>query len=83
MIQRNIGIKKEQWERLKSISLETGAPISALIRKAIDGFLKDESGEVKNLPRVIWTGRSLSIKRSWIFAGASIKSLKFACAIET
>ena len=45
MIQRNIGIKKEQWERLKSISLETGAPISALIRKAIDGFLKTKAGK--------------------------------------
>jgi predicted DNA-binding protein len=45
MIQRNVGIKKEQWERLKSISLETGAPISALIRKAIDGFLKTKAGK--------------------------------------
>ena len=45
MIQRNIGIKQEQWERLKSISLETGAPISALVRKAIDAYLKTKAGK--------------------------------------
>jgi predicted DNA-binding protein len=36
----NIYLTNEQWLRLKKLAEKTGAPTSALIRKAIDAYLK-------------------------------------------
>ena len=36
----NLRLTNEQLERLKALSEKTGAPVSALIRKAIDAYLK-------------------------------------------
>jgi predicted DNA-binding protein len=37
---RNILIEDAQWLRLKALSEKTLAPISALVRKAIEEFLR-------------------------------------------
>ncbi len=39
MVRRNICFTPEHWEKLKAVSLRTGAPASALIRKALDAYL--------------------------------------------
>jgi predicted DNA-binding protein len=36
----NIYLDAEHLKRLKALSEKTGAPMSALIRKAIEGYLK-------------------------------------------
>jgi hypothetical protein len=36
----NIWLKKEQLEKLRTLSEKTAAPVSALIRKAIEEYLK-------------------------------------------
>jgi predicted DNA-binding protein len=36
----NIYLDPEQLKRLKAISEKTGAPVAALIRKAIEAYLK-------------------------------------------
>ncbi len=40
MKRTNIWLKEGHWKKLKAISEKTGAPVSALIRKAIDEYLK-------------------------------------------
>jgi predicted DNA-binding protein len=40
MIRTNLYVKREQLATLKALSGETGAPVAALIRKAIDEYLK-------------------------------------------
>ena len=40
MKRTNIYLKDEDLKRLKALSEKTGAPVSALIRKAIAEFLK-------------------------------------------
>jgi len=40
MKRTNINLRKDQWAKLKSLSVKTGATSSALIRKAIDAYLK-------------------------------------------
>ena len=40
MKRTNINLREEQWAKLEKLSEKTGATISALIRKAIDAFLK-------------------------------------------
>jgi hypothetical protein len=41
MKRTNINLREDQWAQLGRLSQETGAPISALIRKAIDSYLLD------------------------------------------
>jgi Ribbon-helix-helix domain len=36
----NINLREDQWKKLKVLSEKTGATSSALIRKAIDAYLK-------------------------------------------
>lgn len=36
----NINLREDQWTKLGKLSLKTGATKSALIRKAIDAYLK-------------------------------------------
>ena len=36
----NLRLAEEQLKRLKALSEKTGAPVSALIRKAIEEYLK-------------------------------------------
>jgi predicted DNA-binding protein len=36
----NINLRDDQWAKLGKLSAKTGATMSALIRKAIDAFLK-------------------------------------------
>ena len=40
MRRTNINLREDQWKKLKALSEETGATPSALIRKAIDAYLK-------------------------------------------
>jgi predicted DNA-binding protein len=40
MKRTNINLTPNQWEKLKKLSEKTGATSSALIRKAIDAYLK-------------------------------------------
>ena len=40
MRRTNINLREDQWAKLKALSEKTGATPSALIRKAIDAFLK-------------------------------------------
>jgi len=40
MKRTNIWLNADHLKKLKAISNETGAPVSALIRKAIDEYLK-------------------------------------------
>jgi predicted DNA-binding protein len=40
MKRTNIWLRADHLKMLKALSEKTGAPVSALIRKAIDGFLK-------------------------------------------
>jgi predicted DNA-binding protein len=40
MKRTNIWLKQEHLKRLKALSEKTGAPVSALIRKAIEEYLK-------------------------------------------
>jgi predicted DNA-binding protein len=40
MKRTNIWLKDEHLKKLKALSEKTGAPVSALIRKAIDAYLK-------------------------------------------
>ncbi|HVA16205.1 MAG TPA: plasmid partition protein ParG [Candidatus Dormibacteraeota bacterium] len=40
MKRTNINLREEQHERLNALSEKTGATLSALIRKAIDEYLK-------------------------------------------
>jgi len=37
---RNLYLDDDQWRRLKALSDKTLAPVSALVRKAIEEFLK-------------------------------------------
>jgi predicted DNA-binding protein len=39
MVRRNICFTPEHWEKLKARSEKTGAPASALIRKALEAYL--------------------------------------------
>ena len=36
----NIYLREDHWKKLKALSEKTGAPVSALIRKAIEEYLK-------------------------------------------
>jgi predicted DNA-binding protein len=40
MRRTNINLRPDQWLKLKALSAKTGATPSALIRKAIDAYLK-------------------------------------------
>jgi predicted DNA-binding protein len=40
MKRTNIYLREDHMKRLKAISDQTGAPVSALIRKAIEEYLK-------------------------------------------
>jgi predicted DNA-binding protein len=40
MRRTNINLRPDQWTKLKALSEKTGATPSALIRKAIDAYLK-------------------------------------------
>jgi predicted DNA-binding protein len=40
MKRTNINLREDQWAKLKKLSDKTGATQSALIRKAIDAYLK-------------------------------------------
>jgi predicted DNA-binding protein len=40
MKRTNIWLKEDHQKKLKAISERTGAPVSALVRKAIEEFLK-------------------------------------------
>jgi hypothetical protein len=40
MKRTNINFREDQWAKLGKLSAKTGAPISVLIRKAVDGYLK-------------------------------------------
>jgi len=40
MKRTNINLREDQWKKLKALSEKTGATASALIRKAIDAYLK-------------------------------------------
>jgi predicted DNA-binding protein len=40
MQRTNIWLRKDHQQKLKAISEKTGAPVSALIRKAIEEYLK-------------------------------------------
>jgi predicted DNA-binding protein len=40
MKRTNIWLRDDHLKKLKEISEDTGAPVSALIRKAIDAYLK-------------------------------------------
>jgi predicted DNA-binding protein len=33
---------EEQWQRLAALSDKTGAPISELVRRAVDSYLKEQ-----------------------------------------
>ena len=39
----NINLRPDQWTKLGKLSVITGATMSALIRKAIDAYLKRET----------------------------------------
>jgi len=40
MRRTNIWLREDHQKKLKAISQKTGAPVSALIRKAIEAYLK-------------------------------------------
>jgi predicted DNA-binding protein len=40
-------LKAEQVKKLQVLSEKTGAPVSELIRRAIDGYLKERAKELK------------------------------------
>lgn len=40
MKRTNIWLKENHWKKLKALSEKSGAPVSALIRKAIEEYLK-------------------------------------------
>jgi predicted DNA-binding protein len=40
MERKLVGLKDEQWKRLKALSAKTGAPLSELIRRAVEAYLK-------------------------------------------
>jgi predicted DNA-binding protein len=40
MKRTNINLREDQWAKLGKLSEKTGATMSALIRKAIDAYLK-------------------------------------------
>ena len=42
MIRTNIWLREDHQKKLKGISEKTGAPVSALIRKAIEEYLKKQ-----------------------------------------
>lgn len=42
MKRTNINLREDQWAKLGKLSVITGATMSALIRKAIDAYLKKE-----------------------------------------
>jgi predicted DNA-binding protein len=42
MIRTNIWLREDHQNKLKVISEKTGAPVSALIRKAIEEYLKKQ-----------------------------------------
>jgi predicted DNA-binding protein len=42
VIRTNIWLKEDHQKRLRVISEKTGAPVSALIRKAIEEYLKKQ-----------------------------------------
>ncbi len=40
MVRTNIWLGEDQKKKLEALSKKTGAPVSALIRKAIEAYLK-------------------------------------------
>jgi predicted DNA-binding protein len=42
MQRTNIWLRDDHLKKLKALSARTGAPVSALIRKAIDAYLKQK-----------------------------------------
>jgi predicted DNA-binding protein len=42
MHRTNIWIKSEQLKKLRAVSEKTGAPVSEIIRRAIDSYLKKQ-----------------------------------------
>lgn len=40
-------LQEEQIKKLKKLSDKTGAPVAELIRRAIDGYLKERAKELK------------------------------------
>ena len=42
-----LGIKPEIWDQLQKLSDKTGAPVSELIRRGVQAYLKERAKELK------------------------------------
>lgn len=48
LIRTAVAIRKDQMERLSTLSKVTGAPVAELIRRAVDGYLELRKSELKH-----------------------------------
>ena len=48
MLRTALFVKSAQMTRLQTLSKVTGAPVSELIRRAIDAYLEQRKTEIKN-----------------------------------
>jgi predicted DNA-binding protein len=48
MVRTALFVKSAQINKLQTLSRVTGAPVSELIRRAIDAYLEQRKAEIKN-----------------------------------